>query len=184
MNVAQYISDPDVKELARCASKIHSDYISEEPNPWLNSPFAWLKEGLPSSQIGTIVERLVSEWCVAKGFEVTKSPDKEADRIIEGRRVEIKGSTLWKRGIYKFQQIRDQNYDYMFALGISPFDAHAWVIPKELLMRQPDGVISQHRGRSGTDTLWLSFKPGEEYEWMKQHGGTLRDVRKIIASFR
>lgn len=181
MDDTRYALDPEVRELARCASMIRSDYSDEGLDIWLNSPFAWIRER-QSRQRGTIVEKLVSAWCAAKGFDVTKSPDTEADRIIEGKRIEIKGSTLWKTGVYKFQQIRNQNYEYVFALGISPFDAHAWIIPKELLMKQPDGVKPQHGGASGRDTWWLSCRPGE-YEWMKRYGGTLRDVRKIIASF-
>jgi hypothetical protein len=44
--------------------------------------------------------------------------------LINGHRVEIKFSTLWQEGIYNFQQIRDQNYEYAVCLGISPFEAH------------------------------------------------------------
>ena len=182
MDPASHTLDPETKELARCASMIRNDYLNDGVDIWLDSPFAWLKRGLSSKQLGTIVERLVSEWCITKGFDVKRSPDTEADRIIEGKRIEIKGSTLWKSGKYGFQQIRNQNYDYMFALGISPFEAHTWVIPKELLMQCPKGVRPQHGGTSGRDTWWLLCKPGG-YEWMKQHGGTLRDVHKIIASF-
>ena len=44
--------------------------------------------------------------------------------------MEIKFSTLWKSGVYKFQQIRDQEYDAMVLLGISPFSAACWIVPK------------------------------------------------------
>ena len=182
MDAVPHTLDPETEELARCASMIRGDYLNEGIDIWINSPFAWIRSR-QSRQRGAIIEKLVSSWCAAKGFDVTKSPDTDADRVIEGRRVEIKGSTLWESGVYKFQQIRDQNYDYLFALGISPFDAHAWVIPKEVLMEPAEGITHQHGGARGRDTRWLSCKPGEEYEWMKQYGGTLGNVRSIIASF-
>ena len=61
---------------------------------------------------------------MAKGFDVAKSPDSQADRIIAGARAEIKTSTLWKNGVYMFQQLRDQNYAFVICLGISPLNAH------------------------------------------------------------
>ncbi len=67
--------------------------------------------------------------CAAKGLAVERSRDSEADRVIAGVRVEIKFSTLWRdRGGYTFQQLRDQNYEVAVFLGISPFDAHCWVV--------------------------------------------------------
>ena len=35
---------------------------------------------------------------------------------------------------YKFQQLRDQNYEFAICLGISPFSAHCWVLPKAEIM--------------------------------------------------
>ena len=70
-----------------------------------------------------------------------RSTDSECDRVIEGLRVEIKGSTRWKTRGFKFQQLRDQRYDVAICLGISPFDAHCWTIPKEVIVAQPEGVV-------------------------------------------
>ena len=143
------IRDPEVRELAAFAQLIRPDYESDEPDPWRDSPFGWIKSR-PSRQVGAIGEKLVAAWCAAKGFDVVRSPDPEADRVIEEYRFEIKFSTLWKAGVYKFQQIRDQNYDYLFALGISPFDAHAWVLPKSILRRHAIGSMGQHTGADAT----------------------------------
>ncbi len=123
------IRDSNVQLLATIAATLQQEYVSTGVDPWLQSPFAWIRT-LRSRRIGKVGEQLVSEWCEANGFKVTRSPDTEADRLIGGRRVEIKFSTLWDSGVYKFQQIRDQNYEYVVCLGISPFDAHCWIIPK------------------------------------------------------
>lgn len=121
-------------------------------------------------------------WSAAKGLDVVRSPHTDADRIIEGNRIEIKFSSLWKSGVYKFQQIRDQDYDYLFCLGIAPFDAQAWVLPKALLHKHVIGSMGQHTGASGTDTAWLSFRSGSPYSWMDAYGGTLRHAFEVLQS--
>lgn len=176
------IADPEVRELALYAALLRDEYLKDEPDPWEDSPFGWIKTRPSSKQVGAIGERLVAEWLAAKGFEVVKSPDPEADRLIEGHRVEIKLSTLWKSGVYKFQQIRDQNYDCVFALGISPFDAHAWVIPKTVLKQHVIGYMGQHTGAAATDTSWLSVKVGEEPDWLAECGGSLAKARELLAA--
>ena len=127
---------------------------------------------------------MVAAWCAGKGFDVLRSPDSEADRIIEGHRIEVKCSTLWANGGYKFQQVRDQDYDYLFCLGISPFDVHAWFIPKSVLQAYVIGHMGQHTGATGTDTAWIGFTVGREYEWMKPFGGSLAAVHALIAELR
>lgn len=151
------IKDPEVLMLATIAGTLKGDYVREGPDdPWAGSPFAWIRTR-PSRQVGKIGEQLVAGWCAAKGLDVTRSSNSEADRVIAGRRVEIKFSTLWESGVYKFQQLRDQDYEFAVCLGISPFDAHCWVISKAVLRQHVIGHTPQHTGKGGTDTFWLSF---------------------------
>ncbi len=175
------ISDPEVQALAMIATTLQVDYGSEDVD-WLGSPFAWIRSR-PSRQVGAIGERLVAGWLAAKGLDVTRSPDSDADRLINGHRVEIKFSTLWRSGVYKFQQLRDQNYEFAICLGISPFDAHCWAIPKQEIMHRwhsSDGIASQHGGKAGADTAWLSFSPAEPPAWMRVCGGRLSEAVRVI----
>jgi len=177
------ITDPDVQLLATLSATISSDYAEDEL-VWQGSPFAWIKSR-PSRQIGAIGEQLVAGWCAAKGLDVSRSPDSDSDRIIQGLRVEIKFSTLWKNGGYKFQQLRDQNYHVAICLGISPFDAHCWVLPKKLILDswgKEAGITSQHGGQSGTDTAWLSVDPNNVPDWLRHQGGTLRQGLEVLKS--
>jgi hypothetical protein len=131
-----------------------------------------------------IGEKLVAGWLATRGFDVVRSPDSEADRLINGKRAEVKFSTLWKGGFYKFQQLRDQNYDFAMCRGASPFDAHCWVIQKRVIMARwgkGRGLESQHGGRRGTDTAWLSVTPGEEPTWLRACGGRLAQAGGVIA---
>lgn len=170
--------------LATIASTLKGDYVREGSNdPWVGSPFAWIRMR-PSRQVGKIGEQLVAGWCAAKGFDVTSSGDSEADRVIAGRRVEIKTSTLWGNGVYKFQQIRDQNYEFAICLGISPFDAHCWVISKDVLRRHVIGHTPQHTGKGGTDTFWLSFEASNPPEWLAPCGGRLAAAYEIMREWQ
>lgn len=178
------INDPDVQMLGSLASGLLSEYVSKgATDPWELSPSAWIKTR-PSRQIGKIVEQLVAGWCAANGLDVVASRDSDADRVIAGRRVEIKGSTLWKSGVYKFQQIRDQNYEFAICLGISPLDARCWVISKDVLRQHVIGHMPQHMGKSGTDTFWLSLNAARPPEWLAPCGGRLADALTILKTWQ
>lgn len=177
------IKDLDVKILAGIAGCLLQDYVNPEQEAlWQGSPFAWIRTK-PSRQVGKIGEQLVAGWCAAKGLDVTKSPDSQCDRIIGGRRVEIKFSTLWAGGTYTFQQFRDQDYGYAICLGVSPFDAHCWVISKDLLRQHVIGHTPQHAGRAGRDTFWITLDPNDPPEWLGQCGGRLREAFRILRRF-
>lgn len=148
---------------------------------WNESPFDWIR-ARPSRQKGAIGEKLVAGYLACKGFDVTRSPDSEADRIVAGCRAEIKMSTLWKNGSYKFQQLRDQNYEFAICLGISPFNAHCWVLPKDVILERwkRRDIPSQHGGTVGNDTAWLPVDPNEPPEWLHDWGGDLSGAVRLI----
>lgn len=173
------ISDPDVQTLAHLATLMAPDYVPSDA--WAGSPFEWILN-VPSRTKGAVGEKLVAGWAATKDFDVTKPPSSQADRVVNGHRIEIKFSTLWRTGGYKFQQIRDQNYDYCLCLGLSPFDAHAWLLPKSVLKEYVIGHMGQHTGASGADTAWLGFQAGDPYEWMAPYGDRLADVAALMQS--
>ena len=175
------IADREVRILACYSEALQAD-TSDADEAWQGSPFAWIKKR-PSRQVGAIGEKLVAGYLAAKGFDVVRSPDGEADRLVNGARAEIKLSTLWKNGSYKFQQLRDQNYEFVICLGLSPFDAHCWVLPKGVVLTQWDtgGITSQHGGQAGRDTAWLHVHPDSVPLWLRDRGGTLSQAVPLIA---
>jgi hypothetical protein len=178
----EQITDPETRVLAGLAESLREDYENEEVDPWAKSPFGWIKKR-PSRQVGAIGEKLVAGWCATKDFDVIRSTNSDADRIIEGHRIEIKFSTLWANGGYKFQQVRDQQYDYLFGIGVSPFESHAWIVPKHVLHEHVIGVTGQHTGSAGTDTAWIGFKASDPPDWIRPYGGTLSEARDVLLGY-
>ena len=176
------IKDSEVQLLAALAEGLRDEYRTEEDLSWSQSPFGWVK-WQSSRRKGAIGEKLVAGWCAARDINVLRSPDAEADRVLEGLRTEIKFSTLWANQSYKFQQIRDQDYQLLVCLGVSPFSAHAWVFEKEFVVSNIGlvaGLSHQHGGAAGRDTAWLSVSPTNVHPWMDEHGGDLRTAMRRL----
>ena len=173
-----------LSSLGQISQRLEPEY-RRNLDEWYGSPFEWLKHQ-PSRTVGAIFERLVEEFYTARGFIVRSSPDSDADRVVSGIRTEIKGSTLWANGSYKFQQLRDQRYEIVICLGISPFNAHGWVIPKDVIMGgigTLSGLKHQHGGQQGTDTAWLTVRPGAIPSWLRDFGGTLEEATAVLRAY-
>jgi len=174
--------NPDFDLLATAANFIKKDF-NVDYEAWEGSPFSWILM-LPAASKGKLGKLLIYQWCALKGLSVDRSPDPEADMLINGHRVEVKFSTLWKSGVYKFQQIRDQNFEYAVCLGISPFEAHCWVISKAILKKFVIGHMGQHTGSGGKETSWIPVNPKSPPEWLNISGGTLDEAYKVLKSLR
>lgn len=175
-----HTTDAEFKLLSSAAQYIKPEF-QKDHSTWAGSPFEWVLT-LPSGSKGKLGKRLVYQWCAVKGLSIGTSPDSDADMTINGHRVEVKFSTLWENGIYKFQQIRDQNYEYAVCLGISPFDAHCWVLSKKILKKYVIGHLGQHTGLSGQDTAWFAVNPREPLEWLLPCGGSLEQAYLVLKS--
>lgn len=177
--MSRTIIDPEVLALASLSSTLAAEYSAEDL-AWQGSPFAWIKSR-PSRQRGKIGEQLVAEWCASRNLDVVAPPDSDCDKVIGGLRAEIKFSTWWAQGGYTFQQFRDQKYDIAICLGVSPFDAHCWVIPKDVLLTHVIGHLPQHTGAGGTETFWIqSLDPDAVPAWLAPWGGRLAEALEVL----
>lgn len=159
----------------KIAQLTSQDYIGELSR-WNGSPFQWFI-GLAPRRKGAIGERMIDLWLTSNGFKVSRPKHTGCDRIVNGVNFEIKLSTLWGSGIYTFQQLRDQDYEQVFCLGLSPEDVHAWVVPKAVMVKKS---VAQHGGKLGRDTRWLQFPAYEAPVWIKQYGGTLDQAYEVL----
>ena len=182
---ANRISSAEVGSLARIAGPMEDIDPAVEAF-WAESPFAWIRRKMPRTK-GAIFKRLVAQYFAERGFDVRLAPGRGADRVIGGLRVQIKGATLWSDfQSYRFQQLRDQEHDIVICLGVSPFDAHCWVIPRDILMANwgvEEGLESQHLGAAGADTAWLVVRPDSVPEWLQDFGGTLERATAVLRAY-
>jgi hypothetical protein len=171
----------DFSLLATTANYVRKDF-ENDCLEWSGSPFEWVKN-LSAGTKGRLGKVLVFQWCALKYLAVSHSTDSQADMLINGHRVEVKFSTLWKAGFYRFQQIRDQDYEYCVCLGVSPYEAHCWVLSKSILLQNVIGHLGQHTGSSGKETAWVTVRPKIPPEWMSACGGTLEQAFAVLRSF-
>lgn len=175
MPISLVVDDPELAKFVRVTDAVSKEYAATLEG-WSGSPFAWILT-LPSRARGAAAEKIIDLWLTANGFMVTRAGHSGCDRVLNGINLEIKFSTLWKSGGYKFQQLRDQDYESVFCLGISPARVHAWLIPKAVAW---DHAIPQHGGSLGTDTKWLGFQADDPPAWMSKYGGSLAEVLAIL----
>ncbi len=160
--------------LVSAASYLRNE-LEGEFGVWEDSPFQWTLV-LPPAKKGKLGRNMIATWCAMKGFSVEKLGDPDASLLINGYRIATKFSTLWSGGLYKFQQVRDTGYDFVFCLGISPDQAHAWIFPREFALKN---ATIQHGGKKGTE-YWITIKPAALPSWVLSYGGTLDQVSVVM----
>lgn len=165
--------------LVATAKQLEEEYESRLfPEQWSGSPFEWLKIGLPAPTRGKAAEVLVERWLSSEGFEVGAAKGTDADLVVNGVRVEVKSSTLWDKGTYRFQQVRNQNYEMVICIGFSPSEAHCWVLSKKLAYGQSS---PQHGGaKGGSGVRWIDVDPKAPPSWLSPRYGGLQDAVDLI----
>jgi hypothetical protein len=162
------------------ASSEHLTAAYPEAREWEGSPFNWLLPLAPSTR-GAVGRNLVEAWATSLGIYGGRvRADNQTYLLFRGKRVQVKLSTRWVNGQYRFQQIRDQPYDYLFCLGLSPDDVHVWFIPKQDALDHLMGTSGQHTGAGATETLWLNVDPSVPQGWLSDFGDQLSTVRAVL----
>ena len=164
----------DFQRLAAATSYLQEDFETRN-EIWKHSPFEWLRQ-LSARQKGKFGRVLISSWCENEGLVVKKTKGAGETLEIKGSKIALKFSTLWTNGIYKFQQIREDGYDYVLCFGISPFDAHAWVFERKHVLAN---ASKQHKTGKGAE-YWVSINPQKLPEWTLRSGGSLDDAIQIL----
>ncbi len=124
---------------------------------------------------------VLQHWLADEGFAVRALKERQADFVVNGSRVKVKSSTLWQGRAYRFQQIKDQNYDILICFGLSPDEAHCWVLSKPLLLEQVIGQgHGQHTGAGATETFWLAVDPHHPQSWLRPRSGDLDQAHAVL----
>jgi len=138
-------------------SYINPDLLNkEEIDPrWLESPFINLKR-LKAKQAGARYEQVSESILTGLGYNVQKPLSSDHDRIINGKKTEMKGSMMTKAkkdGIFSFLQIRpDQDYEQIL-FTVFDFDSvKMYFMDKDTINKKiEEGIFKkQHGGNKGT----------------------------------
>jgi len=174
--------------LTAYSTALEADYLEPELSPedaaWEGSPFNWIRDN-PSGTKGAIGRDLVASIL----GEISPPVIREGTALeVGGHRIRVKFSMAWEQSAsFRFQQIRDEDYEYIFCLGLYPNAAFAWFIPKsefyvDGVAQERDGVTAQHGGVTGTDTRWFEVNPASSIlPWLEDYGGTLAQAETVVA---
>jgi hypothetical protein len=96
----------------------------------------------------------------------------------------VKTFFMWGAGNIKFQNIRDNKFDFVLCQGIYPSASFGWLIPKEEIwvdgeLQERPGLTLQHGGSGGGDDAWIGVNPRDVHDWMKPYGGTTNALIKV-----
>jgi hypothetical protein len=92
---------------------------------------------------------------------------------------------LWNAEEWKFQQVRDTKFDFLFCLGLYPDSASAWLIPKAELylngeLQDREGWGRQHGGKTGKEDSWLIVPTNKVPKWLGEFGGAISNIPKVL----
>jgi hypothetical protein len=176
------------KLLADLSKTLSNNYPADLKTPedlaWERSPFDWIRKKASSTK-GRIGRDFVAALLQSAGF---KSYRKGVSLEVNGKIVQIKTSFKWGAGEFKFEQFRDNGYDFVFCLGLHPDSSYGWLIPKEELivdgfMQDREGLTAQHGGQKQAEDLedlWLTVNPSNAQDWLTRYGGTTDDVTAVL----
>jgi len=148
-------------------------------DPWSTSPYKWLRE-LQSRTRGKAGEQIIAGWLASEGFTVGKPSSSNSDRSVELTQVEIKLSTQWDSGEFRFQQIRDQDYRFVILLGVMPQELKVWILPKKVALKYS---TPQHTGKGGAETRWLAFDAANPPKWLTRYGGNAQEAVAAVRRY-
>ncbi len=173
--------------LAARAASVQSDYESrrlEEDAVWQDSPFDWMRRYAARSKgkIGSDLARGVFE-------DAGYKPGKRGENLeVENKIVQTRTSLLWSAGVWKFQQIRNTEFDFTFCLGLLPQAAYAWLVPKTEIfvgneLQEREGSGWQHGGNSGREDVWVVVNPESCPSWLSPYGGPIESISKAFERY-
>lgn len=134
---------------------------------YVNSPFRHLKQ-LHAKQKGKRYEEITESVLTRIGYIVSKPKSTDYDRIVNGKKVEIKGSTLNKgTDNFSFLQIRpDQDYDLMYFSMFYPNEFVIMAMTKKQIKENIDKKVfkKQHGGNKANSGTYCYYGNRETLE--------------------
>lgn len=127
-------SEFDEAYLALAAATAHLQDQLEQDDAWSSSPFEWLRR-LPAAQQADAGHQVIAAWCKTQGLSIPPNGRKLATSF-----------ALLTDDTYSFQHIPPTDFDQLLCFGISPRQAHGWLLDSDQALRlvqpQPDGSFT------------------------------------------
>lgn len=142
---------------------------------WAHGPFMGIKL-MPAKAKGKRFEQIASSILTARNHQVDRADSSDYDRLVDGQKYEIKGSTITKGtyDVFSFLQIRpNQEYDFlMFETFWFDGTIKFYRIPKSQVEPMIEAGIfkKQHGGnkaKSGTFCYNGNMEPFASYFWFE-----------------
>ena len=155
MNTGEY------DEIVSDFKKINcSTDCKKEIEIWCNLHFGSILS-MPSGTKGALGKKLVTVFLEKEGCRVESVSGRSRDKLINDFRCQIKLSTLWEHGDYKFQQVKNTKCNFLLCLGISSNNIHFWYAKDNFWNQLP----GQHTGERASETKTLTHPLTEAYKY-------------------
>ena len=139
-------------------------------NKWIDKPCYSVKI-LGNSSKGDLAEEFIVQYCRELGFQVEDKKTRlgDYDKIIEGKKFEIKMATEDLTGNFQFNHLRyDYKYDGVICIGVSPDSILFEIYSKsEIATGKAGNLVSMGRGQNSSFKLTKpksSLKPIGEFK--------------------
>lgn len=139
---------------------------------WIDTPNEPIK-GMVSSTKGRFGQLLVAAALRDMGHTVAKGGSNEFDLLVDGnRRVEVKLSTRWSAGCYKFQQLREpHDFSDVAFVFVDPTEINIYFANRASINAHVFNACEnlQHVGQAGNSGVyWLSVNVGMIPNWFNE----------------
>ena len=170
--------EPGLAALEAISVKIKSTFDTPEDIEWKDHPLEWIRRH-PSARIGKIGRTFLQSLCEDHALQVKK---RGYSLVIKEKKIQVRFSTGWSGGGFKFEQLRHEGFDAIFCLAITPNRVYGWAIPKSVIfdadghLLKKDGLTIQHKGKGGSDTARINVDVNSIPAWMAPHGDSLTEA--------
>lgn len=152
-----------------------ADRWGADDGEYTTSPFLPLKRLNPKTK-GAHMENIAAEHFEGLGFDVQRPKSPDCDLVVDGHKIEIKGSFLVVHtGDFKWQQIRaGQHYDYLVCMAFYPDRVEYYACTRATaaanLEVQDDAgnwLHNQHGGHKANSGTFIIRGPVDRFPWLR-----------------
>jgi hypothetical protein len=161
---------PAQEAFATLANGVRAQFVPAV-DPWAGSPYRWLKD-LPTATRSKAAVTLLAAWLSRAGIPVVRRSGPGGHQLVSGvDRVEVKLSTAWATGEYRFQGVHDGPVERFALLGVSPDQVHLWLVPRA-------AAVDRLEGSAGWISVCAAAPPG----WLSRFGGDPAHALRLLST--